>query len=65
MFREQDPHHSSSPFRATGVKIEHRDQIAATLKKTLAMQGPVVVAIPVDYRDSHRLMEILYRDVLN
>ncbi len=42
---------------AAGLKIEHPDEIAPTLKKALAMQGPVVVAIPVDYRDNHRLME--------
>ena len=37
-------------FGATGLKIEHPDQIAPMLKKALAMHGPVVVAIPVDYR---------------
>jgi hypothetical protein len=29
------------------------------------MQGPVVVGIPVDYRDNHRLMEIVHPNVLN
>jgi hypothetical protein len=29
------------------------------------MQGPVVVGIPVDYRDNHRLMEIVHRHVFN
>ena len=52
-------------FGAGGLKIDHPDEIAPTLKKALAMEGPVVVAIPVDYRDNHRLMEILRPDVLN
>jgi acetolactate synthase-1/2/3 large subunit len=52
-------------FGAAGLKIDHPDEIAPTLKKALAIEGPVVVAIPVDYRDNHRLMEIWRPDVLN
>jgi hypothetical protein len=29
------------------------------------MQGPVVIGIPVDYRDNHRLMDIVHPHVLN
>jgi hypothetical protein len=29
------------------------------------MEGPVVIGIPVDYRDNHRLMEMVHPDVLN
>jgi hypothetical protein len=29
------------------------------------MEAPVVVGIPVDYRDNHRLMEIVHPNVLN
>ena len=52
-------------FGAKGLKIESADQIAHTLKRALAMEGPVVVGIPVDYRDNHRLMEIVHPNVLN
>jgi acetolactate synthase-1/2/3 large subunit len=52
-------------FGATGLKIEKPEEIAPTLKKALAMEGPVVIGIPVDYRDNHRLMEIVHPDVLN
>ena len=52
-------------FGAKGLKIESADQIAPTLKRALAMEGPVVVGIPVDYRDNHRLMEIVHPNVLN
>jgi Alpha-acetolactate decarboxylase len=47
-----------------GTLREHGDlglgtcQISLTIKKALEMQGPVIVGIPVDYRDNHRLMEI-------
>ena len=46
-------------FGATGLKIESPDQIAGTLRKALEIQGPVVIGIPVDYRDNHRLMEMV------
>jgi acetolactate synthase I/II/III large subunit len=52
-------------FGARGLKIETPDQVTPTLKKALAMQGPVVVGIPVDYRDNHHLMEMVHPGVLN
>jgi len=52
-------------FGAKGLKIESPDQIGPTLKKALAMQGPVLIGIPVDYRDNHRLMEMVHPGVLN
>jgi acetolactate synthase I/II/III large subunit len=52
-------------FGAHGLKIEKPDQIAPTLNRALAMSGPVVVGIPVDYRDNHKLMEIVHPSALN
>ena len=52
-------------FGAKGLKIETPDQVTPTLKKALAMQGPVVVGITVDYRDNHHLMEMVHPGVLN
>ena len=52
-------------FGAKGFKIETPDQIAPTLKKALATQGPVLVGVPVDYRDNHMFMEIVHPDALN
>ena len=46
-------------FGAKGLRIESPDQIAATLRLALEAQGPVVIGIPVDYRDNQRLMEIV------
>jgi acetolactate synthase I/II/III large subunit len=47
-------------FGAKGLKIETPDQISSTIKKALEMQGPVIIGVEVDYRDNHRLMEILH-----
>jgi acetolactate synthase-1/2/3 large subunit len=52
-------------FGAKGLRIETPDEITPTLKKALGMEGPVVIGIPVDYRDNHRLMEIVHPGVLN
>jgi len=52
-------------FGAKGLMIRTPDEIAATLKRALALDGPVVVGIPVDYRDNHRLMEIVHPDAFN
>jgi acetolactate synthase I/II/III large subunit len=52
-------------FGAKGLKIERPDEIAPTLKRALEMPGPVLVAVPVDYRDNHRLMDIVHPGVLN
>jgi acetolactate synthase-1/2/3 large subunit len=52
-------------FGAKGLMIRKPDEITTTLKRALALEGPVVVGIPVDYRDNHRLMEIVHPGVLN
>ena len=52
-------------FGARGLRINTPDEIAPTLERALAMQGPVVVGIPVDYRDNHQLMEMVHPSVLN
>jgi len=52
-------------FGAKGLRIERPDEISSTLKKALAMEGPVLVGVPVDYRDNHRLMEIMHPEALN
>jgi acetolactate synthase I/II/III large subunit len=52
-------------FGARGLKIESPEEISSTLKKALAMPGPVIVGVPVDYRDNHRMMENVHPDALN
>jgi acetolactate synthase-1/2/3 large subunit len=52
-------------FGARGLLISKPDEIATTLKRALALEGPVVVGVPVDYRDNHRLMEIVHPTALD
>lgn len=52
-------------FGARGLRIERPDQISSTIKQALEMQGPVIVGVPVDYRDNHKLMEIVHPEALN
>lgn len=52
-------------FGAKGLRIERPDEIAPTLKKALSMEGSVLVGVPVDYRDNHKLMEIVHPESLN
>jgi len=40
-------------FGAHGLRIERPEEISSTLKKALAMEGPVIVGVPVDYRNNH------------
>jgi acetolactate synthase-1/2/3 large subunit len=52
-------------FGAKGLKIETPYQVSATIKEALEMTGPVIIGIPVDYRNNHQLMEILHPGVLD
>ncbi len=51
-------------FGAKGMMIGQPEELATTLKRALEMTGPVVVGIPVDYRDNQRLMEIVHPSAL-
>lgn len=52
-------------FGGNGLRIERPDEISSTPKKALAMEGPGLVRVPVDYRDNHSLMEIVHPDAFN
>jgi acetolactate synthase-1/2/3 large subunit len=52
-------------FGARGLRIDTPDEITPKLKQALALDGPVLVGIPVDYRDNHLLMEMVHPKVLN
>src|SRR5437762_3671220 len=47
-------------FGAKGMMVRQPEELEAALKRALEMVGPVVVGIPVNYRDNHRLMEIVH-----
>jgi acetolactate synthase-1/2/3 large subunit len=44
-------------FGATGLQIQHPDEIAPTLHKAFDTPGPVLIGVHVDYRDSVKLFE--------
>ncbi|HTR61300.1 MAG TPA: acetolactate synthase AlsS [Candidatus Binataceae bacterium] len=52
-------------FGATGMRIEDPEQFAPMLKTAMNTAGPVIVEIPVDYSDNHRLFEQVRPGVLH
>ncbi|OPY78361.1 MAG: Acetolactate synthase [Syntrophorhabdus sp. PtaU1.Bin153] len=42
-------------FGATGLQINKADEIAPVLSKALSLTGPVIVDVPIDYRDNQSL----------
>ncbi len=44
-------------FGATGLRIQHPDDIAPTLRKAFDTPGPVLIGVDVDYRDNVKLFE--------
>jgi acetolactate synthase-1/2/3 large subunit len=51
-------------FGAKGYAVESADTLRATLREAMAVEGPAVVAIPVDYADNPKLMAPLRSDYL-
>jgi acetolactate synthase-1/2/3 large subunit len=51
-------------FGAKGFMIDNPDEIARAFRSALATAGPVVIGIPVDYRDNHKLLEMVHSSVL-
>jgi len=52
-----DPVKYAEAFGATGLQIQHPDEIAPTLHKAFDTPGPVLIGVHVDYRDSVKLFE--------
>ncbi|MDZ4278018.1 MAG: thiamine pyrophosphate-dependent enzyme, partial [Dehalococcoidia bacterium] len=46
-------------FGLRGFTIEHAEDFAPTLERALELDGASVIAVPVDYRENHRLTEAL------
>jgi acetolactate synthase-1/2/3 large subunit len=49
-------------FGAKGLMIDAPDQISPTIRRALEMQGPVVIGIPIDYRDNPQLMQMVHAE---
>ena len=57
VFGAVDPVKYAEAFGATGLRIERPEQIAATLRTAFDTAGPVLVGVPVDYRQNRQLFE--------
>jgi acetolactate synthase-1/2/3 large subunit len=52
-------------FGATGLRITSPSEIAPTLRKAFATSGPVLIDVPVDYRDNAKLFETVQTNALH
>lgn len=50
---------------AVGMRIDAPDRVVPVLRAALATPGPVVVGVPVDYRDNLGLMAAMHDDVIH
>ena len=50
-------------FGATGLRINKADEIAPVLSKALSLTGPVIVDVPIDYRDNQSLCATVSEEV--
>jgi acetolactate synthase I/II/III large subunit len=50
-------------FGATGMMIRSPDEITPVLRRALDYRnGPVLIGVHVDYRDNHKLFEMVQQD---
>jgi acetolactate synthase-1/2/3 large subunit len=64
-FGPVDPVKFAESMGARGLMIEAPEQAASVLRRAMEMPGPVVVGVPVDYRDNAGLMAAMHADVIN
>jgi acetolactate synthase I/II/III large subunit len=56
-FGPLDPVKYAEAFGARGLMIQSPDQVAPVLKQAFDIPGPVLIGVPVDYRDNYKLFE--------
>ena len=54
-----DPVKYAEAFGARGLTIDTPEQIVPVLRQAFEIPGPVVIGVPVDYRDNHKLFEFV------
>jgi acetolactate synthase I/II/III large subunit len=52
-------------FGAAGRMIQTPDEIAPVMKEALNHTGPIIVGVHVDYRDNHKLFEMVKEESLH
>ena len=50
---------------ARGFHVGSADEVKPVLAKAMAMDGPVLIGVPVDYRDNQGLMAAMHADVIH
>jgi acetolactate synthase-1/2/3 large subunit len=50
---------------ARGFHVTSPDEVKPVLAKAMAMDGPVLIGVPVDYRDNQGLMAAVHADVIH
>lgn len=58
-FGPMDPVKYAESFGAHGFMIQSPDQIQGVLKQAFDTPGPVLIGVHVDYRDNHKLFELV------
>src|ERR1700678_1118355 len=58
-FGPMDPVKYAESFGAHGFMIQSPDQIQGALKQAFHTPGPVLIGVHVDYRDNHKLFELV------
>lgn len=43
---------------AKGLRIGHSDEIVSVLEEAMAAKGPVVISVPIDYRDNREIVDV-------
>jgi thiamine pyrophosphate-dependent acetolactate synthase large subunit-like protein len=64
-FGEPDIVKFAESFGAIGLRSATADQLEATMKRALELSGPVVVDVPIDYRDNVALGDMLHPGQFN
>jgi acetolactate synthase-1/2/3 large subunit len=52
-------------FGAAGLRISNADEIAPVLSRALSLPGPVIVDVPIDYRDNQSLCGAMSEGVVH
>ena len=52
-------------FGAVGMRINSPGEIAKTLRTAFELAGPVLIEVPVDYRDNPKLFETVPTSTLH
>ncbi len=52
-------------FGALGLRVNTPDELEGVLREALEAEGPVIIDIPIDYRDNIKLSEKLLPNQLN